>query len=127
MILEIHARLGNAAMYYAAILALWGLWRIFRKQEVDRSYWGALIIAEVMLLLQGGLGIYLYFFRGLRLARQVHVLYGALSALVIPTALAYTRGRQKRAEMIVYGVSILVLVVLTIRALGTAGMLLVFE
>jgi CDP-diglyceride synthetase len=127
MIVEIHARLGNAAFFYAAILALWALWRIIRKQGVDSNFWGALVIAEGLILLQGILGVYLYFFSGLKLARQIHVLYGALSALVIPAAFGFTRGHQERRDMTIYTATMLCMALLAMRALQTAGMLLTFE
>lgn len=127
LIWEIHMRLGNTAFYYAAIMTLWGFWRIIKKRGVDSNYWGAIVIAQILILLQGALGVYLYFFTDYRLARQVHVLYGVVSALVLPAAFAYTRGNQERRDMVIYGAVFLIMSVLTARALMTAGMLLVFE
>ena len=127
IIFEIHARLGNTAMYYAAILGVWGLWRIIRKQGVDSSYRGALVIGGVLVVAQGILGVILYFFSELTLARQIHILYGALSALVVPAAYFYTKGDQERREMVILGVATLILVALTIRALQTAGPLLIMN
>ncbi|MCS6908019.1 MAG: hypothetical protein RML93_09095 [Anaerolineales bacterium] len=127
IIWEAHARLGNAAFYYAAIMTLWGFWRILKKRAVDSNYWGAIVIAEILILLQGALGVYLYFFSEFRLARQVHILYGIVSALVLPAAFAYTRGNQERRDMIIYGAVFLILTVLTARALMTAGMVIVIE
>jgi CDP-diglyceride synthetase len=114
-------------MYYAAILAVWGLWRIIRKQGVDSTFRGALVIGGVLVVVQGILGVILYFFSELTLARQIHILYGALSALVVPAAYIYTRGDQERREMVILGVATLILVALTIRALQTAGPLLILE
>jgi hypothetical protein len=127
MIIEIHARLGNAAFYYAALMTLWALWRIIRKQGVDSSFWGALVIAENLVVLQGILGTYLYFLGGLKLARQIHILYGVLSALVLPVAFAFTHGNQERRDMTIYGATLLFMSLLAMRALQTAGPLLTFE
>jgi len=45
-LVEIHSRLGNTALFYSIALALWGLWRYYRRQGVESSYWGALVIAN---------------------------------------------------------------------------------
>lgn len=118
---EIHARLGNTAMYYIIIMAVWGLWRYFRKQGLDSNYWGALVIGEVLILAQGLLGAYLYV-TGARPGRGIHLLYGVVSAIVIPGLYAYTHGDDRRRVMLIYGITLLVLVGLIIRAIGTAGL-----
>jgi heme A synthase len=118
-IVEIHARLGNTAVLYIVILALWAFWRYFRKQGIDSSYWGALAIAEVLILLQGGLGIYMLV-AGLRpSAEGMHILYGVLSAIGIPVAFAFTRGREERRDMLVYGAGLLFMTGLLVRAIAT--------
>jgi CDP-diglyceride synthetase len=127
MIVEIHTRLGNTAFYYGVIMTLWTLWRIIRKQGVDSNYWGALVIAEVLVVLQGLLGVYLYFFGGVQLARNIHILYGILSVLVIPAAYAFTRGKRERRDMTIYAVSMLFMTLLVMRALQTSGPLFIFQ
>ena len=49
----VHSGLANAALIYFAILAVWGLVRFARRQGVGSSYWGALVIAELLILAQG--------------------------------------------------------------------------
>lgn len=127
IIFSVHSLLGNTVMYYAAILTLWALWRIIRKQGMDSSYRGAAIIAGILVVIQGILGVVLYFFSGLVLDKQIHVLYGALSALVIPAAYLYTKGASERREMIITGLALLVMLGLAIRALMTAGMRIIAE
>ena len=75
-LIEIHSRLGNTALFYTIVMAAWGLWRYIRKQNVDSSYWGALVIAEVLYLAQGGLGAYLFLSGIGVLQRSIHILYG---------------------------------------------------
>ena len=116
----IHGNLANAALIYFAILAIWGIVRFFRRQGISSSYWGALVIAEILILAQGTLGAVLWY-SNLRPARSVHILYGLVSALAIPAVYAYTRGREERAEMLMYGVATLVTVGLILRAIVTAG------
>ena len=117
---DVHARLAVSAVLFTAFLAIRGFWRYFRKQGVDSSFWGALIIGEVLILVQGGLGIYLWLV-GLRPDRGIHFLYGVASALVIPGVWAFTRGKQERREMLLNAVMLLFLVGLLFRAIGTGG------
>jgi len=94
-------------------------WRFIRKQGIDSNYWGALVIAEVVIVLQGALGAYLWI-SGARPGRLIHLLYGIVSALVIPGVYSYTKGDDKRQATLVYGVALLVTVGLVLRAIMTA-------
>jgi hypothetical protein len=116
---EIHSRLGNTAILFVAVLALWGFWRYFRKEGIDSSYWGALVIGEILILAVGGIGIYMWA-AGLRPGGQgMHILYGVLSAIGIPVIFAFTRGRDNRRDVLVYAAGLLFMVGLLIRAVGT--------
>jgi len=117
---DIHGRLANTALIYFGILALWGVWRALRKQGLDSSYWGALAIAEVLIIVQGILGAILYF-SGERPGRWVHILYGVVSVLVIPGLYAYTRGESDRRVMVIYALTLLISVGVILRAIGTAS------
>ena len=117
---QIHGRLGFTALYFMVLLALWGLWRYFRKQGVDSNYWGALAIGEILILVQGLIGVYLWII-GVRPDRSIHVLYGIVAALVIPGVYAYTKGDEKRRVMLIYGSALLVSALLIVRAITTAG------
>lgn len=118
---EFHARLANTALFYCLIMAIWGGWRFLRKQGVGGSYWGAVVIAEVLILAQGLLGGYLWL-AGMRPARGIHLLYGIVSAMAMPLAYTYTRGREERPEMLIYTVAFLVLSGLLLRAITTGGL-----
>ena len=116
---DVHGRLANTALIYFGILAVWGLWRAIRKQGLDSSFWGALIIAEILIVIQGGMGLILWL-GGERPARGVHILYGVVAALVIPGLYAYTRGENDRRVMLIYGITLLISVGVILRAMGTA-------
>ena len=116
----IHGNLANAALIYFAILAIWGLVRFARRQGIGSNYWGALVIAELLILAQGSLGAFLWY-SGHRPARDIHILYGLVSALTIPAVYVYTKGREERGEVLIYGVVTLVTVGLILRAMTTAG------
>ena len=116
---DIHARFAYTSLYYFVLLSLWGFWRFFRKEGLHPSYWGALAIGELLLFVQGGLGAYLWII-GLRPARSIHILYGVVSLMAIPAVYMYTRGREERAEMLMYGTSTLIGAGLLMRAIMTA-------
>jgi hypothetical protein len=120
-VVEFHARLGNTAFYFAALMGLWGLFRFFRQQPVNSSYWGALVIAEILFIAQSGLGAFLWLSGIGNLAGQwMHILYGVVSILVIPGVFAFTKGDEKRRAMLVYGVAFLFLVGVILRAIAVA-------
>lgn len=116
----IHDRLANAAVMYALALGLWGVWRFARHQQVSSDYWGALVIAEVLIALQAVVGAVLWL-EGHRPDRGIHLLYGIVSLLVVPAVYAFTQGRGQRRDMLVYGVSALILAALLLRAIVTGG------
>ena len=115
---EIHGRLANTALLYMLLVSLWAFYRFFRRQSVDTSFWGALAIAEILLVVQLLLGIYLWT-QGLRPPRTIHVLYGFLIPVMIPGAYLYTRGRAGRPEILVYGTTTIITVGLIFRAIFT--------
>ena len=118
---EVHGNLAKAALTYFAILAIWGLMRRAHRQGIGSNYWGALVIAELLILAQGGLGAFLWYAAGLRPAQGIHILYGLVSGLAIPAVYVYTRGREEQAEMLIYGIAALVTVGLILRAMATGG------
>jgi hypothetical protein len=115
---EIHARLGNTAMLYFLLISLWGYYRFFRNRGIDSSYWGALAVGEVLLLIQGLIGAYLWIV-GIRPFRAIHILYGFVALIMIPGAFAYTKGEAGRAEILVYGTATLIGVGLLLRGIFT--------
>lgn len=119
MVEILHRGVANMAMLYFLALALWGFWRFMRKQGPGSSYWGALAIAEILVVVQAVLGGYLWF-AGARPPRgSVHVMYGLLIPAVIPLIYAFTRGGDKRRASLVYGASLLFAVGLILRAITT--------
>ena len=115
----IHSRLANSVLIYCLVLGAWGLWRFFRKQGVNSNFWGAAVIAEILVLVQGGLGVALWAM-SLRPGRgAIHILYGVVSALSLPAVYVYTRGRDERREMLIYAVVLLFMVGIAIRAMAT--------
>ena len=118
-IIEVHARLGDGVALIYLALAIWGAVRFARRQGVNESYWVALVIAELVILTQGGLGIYLLY-GGIRSVQGAHVLYGFASPLTIPATYIFTRGREERSEMLGYAVMTLATAGLIVGAISTA-------
>ena len=116
---DIHGRLANTALLYVGLMAIWSLWRFIRKQGVSSNYWGAIIIGEILIFVQGALGMYLWII-GERPGRSIHLLYGIVAALTIPAVYSFTRGKQERRETLIYGLALLFLVGILLRAIGTA-------
>lgn len=116
---EIHARIATSAVIFAAICALWGIFSYLRRQPVSSSYWGTLIIAELLMLAQGLIGVLLWL-EGLRPERGiVHILYGVTAVISLPAAYVYSGGRDSRRENLLYGVVCLWLFGITLRGLTT--------
>ena len=120
-LIAFHGSLGYTAMYYTIILALWGIWRYLRKQGMDSGYWGALVIAEILYILQATLGAFLWISRiGNLTGHAIHILYGLVSMLVLPSVFVYTHGDDRRRASLIYGLFFLFLIGIILRAITTA-------
>lgn len=113
-----HGRLATTVLLYFLALSLWGFLRYFTKRGIDSNYWGALVIGEIVTILQGAIGIYLYATGG-RPGGGIHILYGVLAVAGIPAVFAFTKGRDTRREMLIYAAGLLFLVGIAWRALDT--------
>lgn len=118
-LVEIHARLGNSSLLYVIFVGLWGLFRFFRKQGISSSFWGVLVIAEILILAHDILGAVMLI-GGASPGRSIHILYGILTALVIPGIYAFTHGDNDRRAQLIYSISLLILAALIGRAMMTA-------
>lgn len=119
---EVHARLGNTALFFSIAMAAWGLWRFFRRQGPDSNYWGAMVIAEVLYLVQAGLGVFVFFSGAGELSRPaIHILYGVVSLLVVPGVFLYSRGDEQRQTSLIYALAFLFLVGIVLRSTATGS------
>jgi hypothetical protein len=117
----LHDRFALTALMYMVIMGVWGLWRYLRGGSLDGAFWGALVVAEIVLILQGLVGGYLWI-TGLRPLRgSVHILYGVASVLVIPGIFAFTRGSSDRRALFIYAIGLLFLAGLVVRGIATGG------
>ena len=117
----IHERLSITMLLFLLALGIWALWSYLRGEGVTGSFWGALVVAELLILFEALLGVTLYL-GGLRPGRPaIHILYGFVLVLSIPGAFSYTHGRSSRYEMLIYAIIALFLAGVTIRARVTGG------
>ena len=116
----IHARLATSAILFLAFMALWAFRQVYFKQGLTGSYWGALVIAEILVLFESALGLILYY-GGDRSLYWAHWLYGAVLLLTLPGIYIYTKGKAEHPEVILYGVGFLIMVVFVLRLIVTGG------
>lgn len=131
----IHARLSITIVFFFLALAIWGFFSFFRvfirrRREtltgpipgvVTSSYWGALVIGEILVILQGLLGGYLYIIGARPERGWFHILYGVVMLLCVPAAYTYTKGQDTDKEMLIYGAVMLFAFGIATRAITTGG------
>ena len=121
-IIEVHARLANTALFYTILMALWGLWLFIRKQNINSSYWGALAIAEVLYVVQGLLGAWIWLSGlGRPIGMYMHILYGVVCVLVVPGIFLYTHGTEERRSVLLYAIGFLFLIGILLRSAATGA------
>lgn len=117
---QIHGALGNSALLFMLICSVWGLFTALRGRGLSGSYWGALVIGEVLLVVQGLMGAILWL-QGRRPPGSIHLLYGILCVIALPAAFTYLRVREGRREALLYGLVVLFTFGLVARAIATGG------
>lgn len=87
----IHAGLSNTAVLFVAAIGLWALVLRFMSRSLDSSWYGAALIAEVLLLAQALIGTILYLqgYSGALARPYMHILYGAVAVVTLPAAWGY--------------------------------------
>lgn len=106
VVLALHRGLTNTAVLYFLILGVWGLFRAVRGREVDSSYLGALVVAQVLLVVNIILGAVLWADgRDVTVVRfDVHVLYGGFVLIFLPFVYAVLlRGDDSNRGQWVWG------------------------
>ena len=117
---SLHQQLAQTIVFYLLAMGAWAALNFFRGKGIDSSYWGALVIGEVLFLAQGVLGVVMLIL-GLRPADLLHFLYGVLVAFSWPGVYIYTQARQGRAEAGLYAIVSFFVFGLAIRAIMTGG------
>ena len=115
----IHSILANTLLIYTLVMSVWSLWIYARRRNLGSQYWGALVLNELVFIFQLLIGA-LMVFQGRVPPQVVHYLYGFLSVITLPSAFAFTRGRGTYREALIYGVLMLFMAGLVLRAKMTA-------
>ncbi len=117
----IHDRLAISAVLFAGICAAWGFINYIRKQPMTSGYWGALVICEILMIVQAVLGIVLAIQGNHPPRAIVHYLYGISAVISLPAVYVFTGGQDTRRESLLYAVVSLWLFGLAIRGITTGS------
>lgn len=120
VIFEIHRVISNTIWMFYLAIAIWGIYRAIRGMRVDGSYFGAIAVIQIVVLLQVILGAALYFDGGRPGRELVHYLYGAFSVVFLPGLFAYLRGDDSNGAQWIYALASLFMFGVTLRIIGTA-------
>jgi hypothetical protein len=115
-----HDRLATTIILFFLIAGLWGLLEFARGGQLGGNIAGALIIGQVLIVVQGGLGMVLFLW-GDRPENLIHLLYGFTAVLVLPFVWSYVRDRAPRQGLLLYSLVALFIVGLAIRGMTTGG------
>lgn len=117
---ELHEVISRSTLLFFLLLGLWGVFRAIRKNEVDGSYFGALIIGEGLFILQAILGVILIFGSAMP-GRTIHFLYGAFGLVALPGLFAYMKGDDSNRAQWYYAILTLFLFGVATRAISTGA------
>jgi hypothetical protein len=117
---DLHCRVGLAVIFFAFALGVWGVLAFLRGMGVTGSYFGALLIGEILMIAQAVIGVALIV-TGRFPMDGLHLLYGVVIPLSWAAVYVYTRGAQTKREMIIYAVMSFIVMGLGIRGIMTGG------
>lgn len=117
-VFNLHRVLSNTTWLFFLLLGVWGMYRAIRSYGVDGSYLGAMVVGEMLFIIQALLGVILLF-GSASPGRTVHFLYGAFAVVAMPGLFAYLRGDDSNNAQWAYAIMTLFLFGVALRAIGT--------
>jgi hypothetical protein len=117
---DLHCRIALTTLFFAFALGAWGTLNFALLRGLTSNYLGALVIGEILVVLQGVLGLLLVI-TGHWPADALHFLYGVVIVLSWPGVYAYTHGETTRREMGIYAIVSFFVFGLAVRALMTGA------
>jgi hypothetical protein len=118
VVLSLHGRIAYAIVLYLSVVGGWGLVLGTRGRGPTPNFTGALVIAEVVAIVQGLFGLALLLSG--RPSQSLHALYGVALAVALPLAATLIRQRPPRAVSFAFGFMALFAAGLAIRGITTA-------
>jgi hypothetical protein len=116
MLYTLHDGFANTALLFTLALTLWAFFRYVRGQGVSGDFLGAAAVGEILLLVQAGIGVFL-FAGGARTGDDtMHILYGICNIISIPALYLFVQGRDGRNEMLLWAVTMMFVFGLVVRA-----------
>jgi len=95
-----HGYGARVLLAYAVVLAVWGTYQYFRKQQVSPGFRSSYLIMAALTPLQGLFGL-ITLALGHRPTELLHIVYGVFAVLFLPGAYLYARGGDRRREAII--------------------------
>ncbi len=117
---DLHCRVALSTLFFAFALGAWGVVNFVLTRGVTSNYLGALVIGEILVLLQGVLGVILVI-SGKWPADALHILYGVTIAICWPGVYTYTHAETSRREMGIYAIVSFFILGLALRAMTTGA------
>jgi hypothetical protein len=115
--LPLHAQLATALILYLAALGVWGIVLGVVGSGPTPSYRGSLVIAEVVIVVQGLLGAGAWVSTGP--SDAIHVLYGLALVVTLPLVATIVREGSPRRTSLSLGLASLFAAGLAIRGVTT--------
>lgn len=116
----IHSRLELAFLIFMVVIGIWGCTLFLRSRSITSDFWGALVIAEGLVLVEALVGIALYIGGARPVRGWFHILYAMVALVGLPGAFAFTRGRDSRFEALIYALLGFFLMGIALRTSDTA-------
>ena len=121
---DIHGLLSRAIVMFAVVAGVYGLYLYFRKRPVTPSYWGIIVVGNLMTLGQGAIGL-LMALSGAQTREWVHILYGVTAVMWIPIInfinSQFNKGEHNVRETLIVALVSSFEMGVGIRAIGTGG------
>ncbi len=119
-ILRIHNFFSTALWLILPILGLWGIFLAIRKQELNVVYSRALFICgQLVVIVQGVVGIILWISEGWPAQGWLHILLGAIAALFLVGVSIYVRDDTSNRAQWIYAAGAFLLFVIALLASST--------
>jgi hypothetical protein len=123
MIVQIHQTLARSGVMFFLALGVWALFLRIRSRPLDSSWYGAVVIGELLAVAQFALGVILYAQgAGDNLPRPlIHILYGIVAVITLPSAYGYaSRYEDENIKTLLMGIVCLFQMEMFIRAATVA-------